>query len=304
MPPSLYLKIIILISLLFGCDNKPSIKETYSEENSISNIEPFSATTLEVKENNGFIGSKQCADCHKKEFEQWQGSHHDLAMQKATERTLLGDFDGAEFEYFGIVYRFHKSDGDYFVRTLGPDGVQRDYRVAYTFGVYPLQQYLVEFPGGRLQALTIAWDSRSKSEGGQRWFHLHPEAHTQRDDRLHWSGLNYNWNFMCADCHSTGVQKRYQLSNHSYDTSWSEIDVGCEACHGPGARHREWALNPDPSAPGKGLSVTYGARKKTRWIMDMDSGTAALQGAAVDTQVEIETCAPCHGAGPPVFRGQ
>jgi hypothetical protein len=58
------------------------------------------------------------------------------------------------------------------VRTDGPDGALRDYPIAYTFGVYPLQQYLIAMPGGRLQALGVAWDSRPKEQGGQRWFHL------------------------------------------------------------------------------------------------------------------------------------
>ena len=39
-------------------------------------------------------------------------------------------------------------DGDKFmVRTDGPDGALARYQIAYTFGVYPLQQYLIAFPG-------------------------------------------------------------------------------------------------------------------------------------------------------------
>jgi hypothetical protein len=48
----------------------------------------------------------------------------------------------------------------------GPNGKLGVFEVKYTFGVYPLQQYLIEFPDGRLQVLSIAWDSRPKGKGG------------------------------------------------------------------------------------------------------------------------------------------
>jgi hypothetical protein len=95
-------------------------------------------------------------------------------MQETAADTVLGDFDGAVFSYHDVKSAFYKKDEKFMVRTDGPDGKLHDYEIKYTFGVYPLQQYLVEFPGSRLQALSIAWDSRSKSEGGRRWFHLYP----------------------------------------------------------------------------------------------------------------------------------
>ena len=95
-------------------------------------------------------------------------------MQEANGPSVLGDFNDAEFTYAGITSRFFRRDGEFHVRTDGPDGKPADYNIKYTFGVAPLQQYLVEFPGGRLQALPIAWDTRLKAQGGQRWFHLYP----------------------------------------------------------------------------------------------------------------------------------
>ena len=118
------------------------------------------------------------------------------------------------------------------------DGIDE---IAYTFGVYPLQQYLIAFPGGRLQALGIAWDSRPKEQGGQRWFHLYPDQKLPAGDRLHWTGRDQTWNYMCADCHSTGLRKNYDLATNTYATTWTDVDVSCEACHGPGSRHVAWA---------------------------------------------------------------
>jgi len=58
---------------------------------------------------------------------------------------------------------------------------------------------------------------------------------------MHWTGIDQNWNYQCAECHSTNLQKRYDATKAAYDTKWSEINVACEACHGPGSAHVEWA---------------------------------------------------------------
>jgi tetratricopeptide (TPR) repeat protein len=162
-------------------------------------------------------------------------------MQSVDETSVLGDFDDAQFTLFGVTSTFFRRDGKFFVRTDGPDGELHDYEIAYVFGFDPLQQYLIEFPGGRLQALSVCWDSRPDSEGGQRWFHLYPEDPIPHGDVLHWTGPNQNWNFMCADCHSTRLQKNYLASEERYETRWEEINVSCEACHGPGSAHVAWA---------------------------------------------------------------
>ena len=162
-------------------------------------------------------------------------------MQVADGTSVLGTFDAATFTYAGTTSTFDVRDGTYVVRTDGADGELHDFEIAYTFGVDPLQQYLVEFPDGRLQALSIAWDSRPEAEGGQRWFHLYPDEAVDHEDVLHWTGLAQNWNFMCAECHSTNVEKNYTLDTDSYATSWSDIDVSCESCHGPGSEHVVWA---------------------------------------------------------------
>ena len=124
---------------------------------------------------------------------------------------------------------------------MGMTAALQDFEIIYTFGVYPLQQYLIEFPGGRMQALSIVWDARPQSEGGQRWFHLYPDEKIPHDDLLHWTRPSQNWNNMCAECHSTRLQKNYDAKTRSFDTTWSEVNVACEACHGPGEDHQRWA---------------------------------------------------------------
>jgi hypothetical protein len=102
------------------------------------------------------------------------------------------------------------------VRTDGPDSALHDYEIKFTFGVLPLQQHLIAMPGGRLQALGIAWDSRPRELGGQRWFFLYPGQDIAVSDALHWTGIDQTWNYMCADCHSTNVRKNYNLKTRSY----------------------------------------------------------------------------------------
>ena len=142
-----------------------------------------------------------------------------------------------------------------FVHTDGADGKLADFEIKYTFGVEPLQQYLVEFPDGRLQALSIAWDTRPKERGGQRWFHLYPNDKVDFRDELHWTRYSQNWNFMCADCHSTDVHKNYDAATNTFHTTFKEIAVGCEACHGPGSAHLDWART-KPADKAEGLTVT------------------------------------------------
>ena len=93
-------------------------------------------------------------------------------MAPANERTVLGNFDDGTFTYAGVTSRFYRRDGKYFVWTDGPGGAMGEFEITDTFGWSPLQQYLIPMPGGRRQALGIAWDTRPASAGGQRWFHL------------------------------------------------------------------------------------------------------------------------------------
>jgi len=242
-----------------------------------------------------YVGGKVCASCHQQEYQSWQGSHHDLAMQEAGPDTVLGDFSGVEFQQSGVISRFYQQDGRFMVRTDGPDGKLHDYPVAYTFGVFPLQQYLIAFPGGRLQALDIAWDSRKSGAGGQRWFALHPGESITAGDVLHWTGPNLNWNYMCADCHSTNLKKNYQAKTDSYDTRWSEIDVSCEACHGPGQAHAAWAgiEGERPALKNKGLTTRLDERRGIAWPLDPKSGKP-VRSSPRNSSREIQVCARCH----------
>jgi Tfp pilus assembly protein PilF len=250
---------------------------------------------------NGYVGAERCGACHADELAAWRGSHHDLAMAAATPETVLGDFDDASFTAHGVTSRFYRKDGDYRVRTDGPDGAPADFRIHYTFGWTPLQQYLVRFPDGRVQALGIAWDTRPAEQGGQRWFHLYPDedAYDHRHP-LHWTGRDQTWNYQCAECHSTGLAKGYDAEADRYDTTWAEIDVACEACHGPGADHvaqaeaatADDADDADAWSAGKGLAVDLAAGSAS-WLQDPTTGLPRRQPPRT-SHAELNTCSRCH----------
>ena len=217
------------------------------------------------------MGSQTCRDCHKRQYDKWENSHHYRAMDTASQASVLGDFNDAAFTLHGVTSRFYRRDGRYFVHTPGPGGQMGEFEITHTFGWYPLQQYLVPFPGGRLQCLPIAWDVP-----GKKWYHLYPDAPIDPADWLYWTNAAQNWNGMCAECHSTNLKKNYDIPEDRYRTTWSEINVGCEACHGPGSRHVAWAQLPDMARPR------------------VENDDLAVKTAKLDSRALVELCAPCH----------
>jgi tetratricopeptide (TPR) repeat protein len=219
----------------------------------------------------GYLGDLVCRNCHEEAFQDWEGSHHDLAMQQATERTVLGDFSGQSLTSNGLTSRFFRRDGKFFVHTEGPDGGMQDFEVKYTFGVEPLQQYMVEFPGGRLQCLLLAWDTEE-----EKWFDLMPGQRVPPDDWLHWTKGSMTWNTMCADCHSTYLEKNYDPATDAFATEWQIIDVSCEACHGPGRPHLDYVNSPDYQR-GERVNGSY---------MYLTADLSSFE--------QVEQCARCH----------
>ncbi len=267
---------LIIVLLLSGCgEDKPARTAAVS----------FAPAT--------FVGSESCQGCHDAEYAGWQGSHHELAMQPANANTILGDFDDASFDYFGTETQFYTRGDDYYVKTADETGEDREFRIAYAFGVEPLQQYLVEFPGGRLQTLAFSWDTRAKADGGERWFHIYPDENIEPDDSLHWTGPQQNWNYMCAECHSTNVVMGYDANSDSFDTTYSEISVGCEGCHGPGSAHIE-RVKAGVEGGNYGFDVNLDDHKNARWVMNTETGIAKRSELRMQPQQQPEACGRCH----------
>ena len=238
-----------------------------------------------------YAGSAACATCHRDQADAWGRSQHARAMMPADAASVAADFAVSAPDHFGVASEFSRQGDRYWVRTEGRDGSRDEFEIAYTFGVEPLQQYLVSFPDGRLQALGVAWDTRPRAHGGQRWFHLHPGERIPPGDVLHWTARGANWNTMCAECHSTNVRRGYDPEADRYDTTWSEVSVGCEACHGPGARHIRWAEDREVGVERAGLEVDL--RDDVTWRFAPDAAIAAPSRVRRE-RPELDVCAPCH----------
>jgi predicted CXXCH cytochrome family protein len=226
-----------------------------------------------------YVDDEKCGACHTEAMQAWRGTHHQRAMQEVSAATVLGDFSGKPFTHRGATTTFSRRDDKYFVTTEGPDGKSHEYAVKYTFGVAPLQQYLVATDGGRLQALTVAWNSEQK-----HWFTLHPQSRPKPDDPMHSLGRYQNWNMMCSECHSTDLHRNYDAQKDSYDTHWAALSVGCQACHGPGSAHLAWAAK-------AAVSTSAGAGTQ---IPDAHTLGLVVDFRGNDSRYQVDTCAPCH----------
>lgn len=222
------------------------------------------------------VDEQQCQGCHSEQMKDWQGSHHQLAMQEANAETMLGDFNNVTFKAQNETTRFSRKDDGFWVNTPGIDGKNADFKVAYTFGIAPLQQYLIEVGEGRLQALGVAWDTEKN-----RWFHLYPGQGVNFKNPLHWSKPSQNANFMCVECHTTGYKRNFDAAKNTFDSQWNSLGVGCQACHGPASNHLEWTAK-------KGDLIHAG------FAVDLKDK---------DATVEIETCARCHSRRAPLGDG-
>ncbi len=240
----------------------------------------WSALPLEVQKT--YLGRQACVECHQEQVDEFVGSHHDRAMDLATSETVLGNFNDVTFEHDGVASRMFRDGQRYMIRTEGEDGQLHDFHVKYVFGVDPLQQYMVEFDRpetmpeneiSRLQVLRISWDTAKKA-----WFYLRPPDVKDKlapDDPLHWTGIAQRWQTMCAACHSTNLQTNFDAKSLQYHTTFSEIDVSCEACHGPASLHVELAK-----------------KKSLFWDRHHGYGLAKLKGD--DSEPQLQACAPCH----------
>ncbi|AUS04371.1 multiheme c-type cytochrome [Pseudotamlana carrageenivorans] len=247
------ISVIFFFLILFASCKKNVYKDNVSTE-ALAHHEPAS-----------YIGSKTCVECHNEAYQKWQGSHHDLAMQVANDATVLGNFNDHKTTIDGVSYHFFKRDNKFIVAVKEVDKSIKEYEISFAFGFTPLQQYLVDFDKGRKQVLRVTWDSVKK-----KWFHQYSGDTIVPNDWLHWTKGAQNWNTMCAECHSTNLQKNYNAETDAFHTTYDEINVTCESCHGPASQHVKWASN-----------------KEGGQYQDH-----ILKGHAQDEQLTL--CAPCH----------
>jgi predicted CXXCH cytochrome family protein len=219
-----------------------------------------------------YVGSTACASCHADASGAWSASDHAQAWTLPGPTTVLGDFSGVVFVHGGKTTRFLREGDKFLIETDGPDGQRRAYEVVGVAGVDPLQQYLLSPEPGRTQTYDIAWDVQ-----GKRWYPVFPDQVVPADDGMHWTGPYKSWESRCAECHATGYSRNYQPQTNRFAPQMAEIGVGCEACHGPGSDHLDWARRASAREP---------------------AATPLAVGLTVDLsesqQTEVMQCLTCH----------
>jgi predicted CXXCH cytochrome family protein len=254
----------------------------------------FSPRTPAARRREEFVGSAPCAPCHQAQSDAYLGSHHAQALVAPSADVAKARFAGSQFtSKLGGITKFWMRNGAPAVSTPVPGGRTATFPIAYTSGVWPLEQYVVATERGKLQSLGVVWDTRAASEGGAKWFHVYGPAGISAGDSLFFTQSAQNWNHVCADCHSTWVERRYDPVADSFDTRWAELSVGCEACHGPGAEHVRTAK--------AGTLAPFGVKLEPSqpWLpASTGSPTPRTQEG-----VEVEVCAPCHSRRTPLKEG-
>ncbi|UCE93473.1 MAG: tetratricopeptide repeat protein [Flavobacteriaceae bacterium] len=244
--------ILFFLMTMIACE-KESKNEAYREISDVSHAD-----------SEGYLGDASCISCHDSEYETWQGSHHDKAMQIVSDSTVLGDFNDVKVTIDGVSYEFFKKAEGFMIKVKELDGSEAEFKLAYVFGITPLQQYIVDFPNGKKQVLRVTWDTLEN-----KWFHQYAGDKITITDWLHWTRGAQNWNTMCAECHSTNLKKSYFVEKDSFHTTYSSINVSCESCHGPGKKHVQWANS-----------------NQKKGEMHMILGD--------DQKSQLNMCAPCH----------
>lgn len=255
------IKIILINIVLWVC-------VSCEKKQSFNSVESSSETDNELYRLNDHVGSTSCAECHQEAHSKWKESHHFHAMELPDDQTVRADFNNSIFVNYGVTTKFFRQGDKYLVETENQSGDMEVFEVAYTFGWEPLQQYLVKFPDGRMQVLPTCWDVEKKE-----WYHLYPDEKIAPSDPLFWTRSLQNWDHMCADCHSTNLRKKFDNTSQSFSTAYSEINVSCESCHGPGREHVELARRGSDFKEMPSFALA-----------DVNSTNIA----------QIETCAKCH----------
>jgi predicted CXXCH cytochrome family protein len=212
-----------------------------------------------------FLGSESCKSCHEDQYASWKKSLHVQMTRPIDEARVLGNFKpGTRFEKYGRSYTMDTRGGRRFVKigrdtkdqrlrpqptllvqgsrqpsqtaaaseTWGSASVkEEEFEVHYTLGARRFQGYLSRLPDGRIYVLPLFWHV----DTGQWIDFKEITPMPEESDAAH--DIRQIWNVNCFNCHATNLAQNFDTATKTYRTSWTEMGIGCEACHGPGREH-------------------------------------------------------------------
>lgn len=212
-----------------------------------------------------YVGSAKCAECHADEVAAWRKSWHAAALQPGAKQVgKPAHFKGPSSEAW---------IGKGAMKTTGPDGAVAEFSIDYVIGGKRMQDTVHAFPDGRWQVLPIyfhvtkqEWVDYTETKQGA----LTPEH------PFYWTNVRRMANHECLDCHTTGLAVTY--ADGAWHTTFADMAVACEDCHGPGGKHSatkriEDILQPKDAPPEIGVAACnrcHGPRKPLWPLLDPD----------------------------------
>ncbi|MFQ6092857.1 MAG: T9SS type A sorting domain-containing protein [bacterium] len=158
-----------------------------------------------------YVGSSNCY-CHAAIQASWGATLHHIMIQD-TSGILTQEASGVS------VFDPSAPGYDTYVDGVFPSTPPID-DVTYTIGSHWKQRYLKDMGGDEYAILPAQWVVKT-----QDWGAYHASD---------WDAEGRRWGKKCAGCHTTG----YEPSGvNTLSGTFSEMGIGCEACHGPGSDH-------------------------------------------------------------------
>lgn len=197
---------------------------------------------------NAYVGSKRCKDCHWGKYDSWKNTLHSKFMQPVNDYTVIADFErkntltnkvtdtSPKLAGEAVTSTMFKKDGRLYANTIGPDWELHDYEIINVIGIGRRQNYLSKFPNGEIHVLPVEWDAKTKT-----WMDLNGLQQNVPGDGEYWSDSESTWQFKCGGCHVTGIEINYNEADKKFGSTWIDLGIACEACHGPGGNHVEAA---------------------------------------------------------------
>ncbi|MGD8861641.1 MAG: cytochrome c3 family protein [Myxococcales bacterium] len=232
-----------------------------------------------------YVGSQRCRHCHPSRYESWHRTFHRTMTQEASEASVLGDFDGARFEYMGVQARMlREPDGGFAMEMSRAGGAERwRARVERTVGSRRYQQYLTR-KGSLYYRLPLAWNVEEA-----RWMHMNgafltpdpePPSPAGSIGRADFDRHVTRWNDNCIFCHNVAPNPGLDPVSGTLESSVAELGIGCEACHGPASEH---------------LSLNHNPLRRFALHLGAGADPSVAHPGRLSPARSSEVCGRCHG---------
>ncbi len=199
-----------------------------------------------------FAGDSTCADCHRDQFNAWQGSTHGRAGASPPGNAVIAPFDGRPLRFRdALVEPIRGPEGDYRFVVHERGRPPTTLVVAAVVGGGHMvgggtQSFWTRAADGTLRFLPFDWsrtgatwfcNTNGRLDAG--WVPITPELGIAACGD--WPPRRVLGNHArlenCQQCHGSQIQLSFAADQQRYVTRFTTLAVNCESCHGPARRH-------------------------------------------------------------------